>query len=168
MTVIRHISVTYLCHINISSSSFSPLRLRVPRKGEEPCRVRRAFSVDGAGQAQSQGVEAVDAGNSQRRRCGQRLDQTGVVAADQNRRRRGQRLHRREEGHGYRHVDQMQSRTHRHQRSQGRRGHVLQGSREKKHFPTARYIYRAVLKKCPGERHIVEPRGFFYLKEQIF
>ena len=28
--------------------------------------------------------------------------------------------------------------------------------------------YRAVLKKCPGERHIVEPRGFFYLKEQIF
>ena len=29
-------------------------------------------------------------------------------------------------------------------------------------------IYRAVLKKCPGERHIVEPRGFFYLKEQIF
>ena len=28
--------------------------------------------------------------------------------------------------------------------------------------------YRAVHKKCPGERHIVEPRGFFYLKEQIF
>ena len=28
--------------------------------------------------------------------------------------------------------------------------------------------YRAVHKKCPGERHIVKPRGFFYLKEQIF
>ena len=28
--------------------------------------------------------------------------------------------------------------------------------------------YRAVHKKCPGERHIVESRGFFYLKEQIF
>ena len=37
------------------------------------------------------------------------------------------------------------------------------GGRKK---PTT-YIGRS-LKKCPGERHIVEPRGFFYLKEQIF
>ena len=28
--------------------------------------------------------------------------------------------------------------------------------------------YRAVNKKCPGERHIMEPRGFFQLKEQVF
>ena len=29
-------------------------------------------------------------------------------------------------------------------------------------------IYRAVKKKCPGERHIIEPRGLFQLKEQLF
>ena len=28
-------------------------------------------------------------------------------------------------------------------------------------FHTAGQGYRAVNKKCPGERHIVEPRGFF-------